>query len=96
MQDNYSTLIIPDLIITYYKYLLLEWRHFFPSPSMNIAVMELLILSYACKTSSAARIVAVMPYLPYSRQSRMRKRGSIACKLVAQMMKRSGKKRKYN
>ncbi|XP_065826018.1 phosphoribosyl pyrophosphate synthase-associated protein 1-like isoform X2 [Oscarella lobularis] len=59
-------------------------------PSMNIAVMELLILSYACKTSSAARIVAVMPYLPYSRQSRMRKRGSIACKLVAQMMKRSG------
>jgi ribose-phosphate pyrophosphokinase len=52
--------------------------------------MELLIMSYACKTSCALKIIAVVPYLPYSKQSRLRKRGSIPCKLLAQMMKKSG------
>lgn len=30
--------------------------------------MELLIMAYACKTSSAKSIVGVIPYLPYSKQ----------------------------
>lgn len=52
--------------------------------------MELLIMAYACKTSSAKSIVGVIPYLPYSKQCKMRKRGSIVTKLLAQMMVKSG------
>lgn len=52
--------------------------------------MELLIMAYACKTSSARSIVGVIPYLPYSKQCKMRKRGCIVSKLVAKMMCRSG------
>ncbi|XP_062507819.1 phosphoribosyl pyrophosphate synthase-associated protein 1-like isoform X2 [Corticium candelabrum] len=57
---------------------------------VNTSIMELLIMTYACKTSCALQIIAVVPYLPYSKQSRLRKRGAIPCKLLAQMMKRSG------
>jgi len=53
--------------------------------------MEMLIMAYAFKTSSARRIIGVVPYLPYSKQSKMRRRGCIASKLVAQMMSLSGK-----
>jgi len=56
----------------------------------NNNIMELLILCYACKTASARRIIGVIPYLPYCKQSKMRKRGSIVCKLLAQMLVRSG------
>ena len=35
---------------------------------INNIVMEMLIMSYACKTSSAGKIVGVIPFLPYSRQ----------------------------
>lgn len=52
--------------------------------------MELLILAYACKTSSARSIVGVIPYLPYSKQCKMRKRGCIVSKLLAKMMCKSG------
>ena len=52
--------------------------------------MELLIVAYAAKTSSARNIVGVIPYLPYSRQCKMRKRGSIVCKLLATMISRAG------
>ncbi|XP_065898569.1 phosphoribosyl pyrophosphate synthase-associated protein 1-like isoform X2 [Dysidea avara] len=52
--------------------------------------MEMLILAYACKTSSARRIVGVLPYLPYSRQSKLRNRGCIAAKLLASMMTKAG------
>ncbi len=34
----------------------------------NNSVMEMLIMAYACKTSSARKVVGVIPYLPYSRQ----------------------------
>jgi phosphoribosylpyrophosphate synthetase len=34
----------------------------------NNSIMEMLILAYACKTSSAKKIVGVIPYLPYSKQ----------------------------
>lgn len=56
----------------------------------NNNIMELLILCYACKTASARRIIGVIPYLPYCKQSKMRKRGSIVCKLLAQMSVRAG------
>ncbi|XP_070497845.1 phosphoribosyl pyrophosphate synthase-associated protein 2 isoform X2 [Chironomus tepperi] len=56
----------------------------------NNNVMELLIMAYACKTSSAKSIVAVLPYLPYSKQCKMRKRGSIVTKLIAKMMCNAG------
>ena len=39
------------------------------STQTNDAVMELLIMSAACKGGSAKSITAVMPYFPYSRQS---------------------------
>lgn len=57
---------------------------------VNNDMMELQILAYACKTSSSRNIVGVIPYLPYSKQSKMRKRGSIVCKLLAQMLSKSG------
>jgi len=50
-------------------------------------------MAYAFKTSSARRIIGVIPYLPYSKQSKMRKRGCIVSKLVAQMMCSSGKEK---
>ena len=57
---------------------------------VNNDIMELLIVAYAAKTSSARNIVGVIPYLPYSRQCKMRKRGSIVCKLLATMISRAG------
>lgn len=35
--------------------------------------------------------LGVMPYLPYSKQSKMRNRGAIAAKLMAQLLCRAGK-----
>ncbi|CAB0031545.1 unnamed protein product [Trichogramma brassicae] len=57
---------------------------------VNNNIMELLIMAYACKTSCAKSIVGVVPYLPYSKQCKMRKRGSIVSKLLARMMCKSG------
>ncbi|XP_059469927.1 phosphoribosyl pyrophosphate synthase-associated protein 2 [Neocloeon triangulifer] len=57
---------------------------------VNNNIMELLIMAYACKTSSANNIVGVIPYLPYSKQCKMRKRGCIVSKLLAKMMCKSG------
>ncbi|CAF0930249.1 unnamed protein product [Adineta ricciae] len=56
----------------------------------NDNLMELMIMSYACKTSCAKNIIGVLPYLPYSKQSKQKKRGCIAMKLVAQMLVRAG------
>ncbi|KAM9280849.1 phosphoribosyl pyrophosphate synthase-associated protein 1 isoform 4-T5 [Morus bassanus] len=52
--------------------------------------MELLIMAYALKTSCARNIIGVIPYFPYSKQSKMRKRGSIVCKLLASMLAKAG------
>lgn len=60
------------------------------SKDVNNSIMELLIMAYTCKTSSAKNIVGVLPYLPYSKQSKMRKRGCIASKLLAKMLVKSG------
>lgn len=58
--------------------------------SVNDSCMELFILASACKTASARRVVGVLPYFPYSKQSKQKKRGSIPAKLVAQMLKVAG------
>jgi phosphoribosylpyrophosphate synthetase len=60
------------------------------SKEPNDNVMELLIMCYACKTSCARNIIGVIPYLPYSKQSKMKKRGCIVSKLVAKMLTKAG------
>ena len=47
-------------------------------------------MCYACKTSCARNIIGVIPYLPYSKQSKMRKRGCIVSKLVGKMLIKAG------
>ncbi|XP_067928705.1 phosphoribosyl pyrophosphate synthase-associated protein 1-like [Watersipora subatra] len=58
--------------------------------NVNDDIMELLILGYACKTSCARNIVGVVPYLPYCKQSKMRKRGSVVSRLLADMIIKAG------
>ncbi|KAG0023205.1 hypothetical protein BGZ80_010110 [Entomortierella chlamydospora] len=61
------------------------------SPKINDSLMELLIMINACKGASAQRITAVIPYFPYSKQSKKKKhRGAIAAKLVANILAISG------
>lgn len=60
------------------------------SRDVNTAIMEFLIMVYACKTSCAKSIIGVMPYFPYSKQCKMRKRGSIVSKLLASMLCKAG------
>lgn len=57
----------------------------------NNDMMELMIIAYACRTSAASNIIGVIPYLPYSKQSKMRKRGCIVGKLIASMLGKAGK-----
>lgn len=59
---------------------------------VNTTIMEMLIMVYACRTSCAKSITGVLPYFPYSKQCKMRKRGSIVSKLIASMMCKAGKK----
>lgn len=61
---------------------------------VNTAIMELLVMAYALKTSCAKNIIGVIPYFPYSKQCKMRKRGSIVCKLLASMLAKAGKNNK--
>lgn len=57
------------------------------SPSINDSVMEMLIMIAACKGGSAKSITAVMPYFPYSRQSKKKShRGAITAKMLANLM----------
>ncbi|XP_074647290.1 phosphoribosyl pyrophosphate synthase-associated protein 2-like isoform X2 [Tubulanus polymorphus] len=58
--------------------------------NVNNDIMEMLILAYACKTSCSNKIIGVVPYLPYCKQSKMRKRGCIVSKLLAKMMDKAG------
>ncbi|CCJ29736.1 unnamed protein product [Pneumocystis jirovecii] len=61
------------------------------SNTINDHLMELLIMISACKGASAAKITAVMPYFPYSKQSKMRKhRGSITAKMIANLLTVAG------
>uniref|UniRef100_A0AAX7TC75 Ribose-phosphate pyrophosphokinase N-terminal domain-containing protein n=1 Tax=Astatotilapia calliptera TaxID=8154 RepID=A0AAX7TC75_ASTCA len=63
---------------------------FFTIRDVNTAIMELLVMAYALKTSCAKNIIGVIPYFPYSKQCKMRKRGSIVCKLLASMLAKAG------
>ncbi|KAI8902231.1 phosphoribosyltransferase-like protein [Globomyces pollinis-pini] len=61
------------------------------SHSMNDHLMELLIMISSCKSASAKRITAVLPYFPYNKQSKKKKtRGAISAKLVANMLTVAG------
>lgn len=57
---------------------------------VNNDIMELLILAYACKSACARKVIAVVPYLPYCKQSKRRNRGPITSKLLAKMLCASG------
>ncbi|WPG97858.1 Hypothetical protein R9X50_00064000 [Acrodontium crateriforme] len=61
------------------------------SSKMNDNVMELLIMINACKGGSAKSITAVMPYFPYSRQSKKKShRGAITARMLANLMNVAG------
>ncbi|XP_031667034.1 phosphoribosyl pyrophosphate synthase-associated protein 2-like isoform X2 [Oncorhynchus kisutch] len=57
---------------------------------VNRCLMELCVMAYGCVTACARSVCGVLPYLPYSKQCKMRKRGSIVCKLIASLMCRAG------
>ena len=59
--------------------------------NVNDDIMELMLMAYACRTSSARNIVGVIPYLPYCKQSKMRKRGSIVSRLLADLFTKAGR-----
>lgn len=60
------------------------------SPHINDHLMELLIMINACKSASAKRITAVIPYFPYTKQSKKKGRVAITAKLVANMLAVAG------
>ncbi|ODV94458.1 hypothetical protein PACTADRAFT_51294 [Pachysolen tannophilus NRRL Y-2460] len=61
------------------------------SPDINDHIMELLILISACKGGSAAKITAVIPMFPYSKQSKMKKhRGAITARMLANLLIMAG------
>jgi len=58
---------------------------------VNNHLMELLIMTDACKRASAARITTVIPYFGYARQDRKNKaRDPISAKLVANLITAAG------
>ncbi|KKK16405.1 ribose-phosphate pyrophosphokinase 1 [Aspergillus rambellii] len=61
------------------------------SKKINDSVMELLIMISACKGGSAKSITAVMPYFPYSRQSKKKShRGAITARMLANLLTVAG------
>ncbi|KAI9050560.1 hypothetical protein LZ554_005721 [Drepanopeziza brunnea f. sp. 'monogermtubi'] len=61
------------------------------SSRINDSIMELLILISACKGGSANKITAVLPYFPYSRQSKKKShRGAITARMLANLLHVAG------
>ncbi|KAJ4364567.1 ribose-phosphate pyrophosphokinase 1 [Neocucurbitaria cava] len=61
------------------------------SEKINDSLMELLIMISACKGGSAKSVTAVMPYFPYSRQSKKKQhRGAITARMVANLLHIAG------
>ncbi|KAI6796916.1 phosphoribosyl pyrophosphokinase, partial [Hortaea werneckii] len=61
------------------------------SSQINDNVMELLIMISACKSGSAKSVTAVMPYFPYSRQSKRKThRGAITARMLANLLNVAG------
>ncbi|KAI9769932.1 MAG: hypothetical protein M1840_003641 [Geoglossum simile] len=61
------------------------------STRVNDNIMELLIMISACKGGSANKITAVMPYFPYSRQSKKKShRGAITARMLANLLSVAG------
>lgn len=60
------------------------------SANINDSLMEMMIMAYACRSASAHTVIGVLPYMPYSKQCKMRKRGSIVAKLMAQSLSKAG------
>ncbi|KAI9832737.1 MAG: hypothetical protein M1826_001296 [Phylliscum demangeonii] len=58
---------------------------------INDSIMELLIMISACKGGSANKITAVLPYFPYSRQSKKKScRGAITARMLANLLSVAG------
>ncbi|KAF7560246.1 hypothetical protein G7046_g3914 [Stylonectria norvegica] len=63
------------------------------SARINDSIMELLIMISACKGGSANKITAVLPYFPYSRQSKKKShRGAITARMLANLLGVAGVK----
>lgn len=61
------------------------------SDSINDHIMELLIMISGCKGGSANKITAVVPFFPYSKQSKMKKhRGAITARMLANLLTMAG------
>ncbi|KAI9886786.1 MAG: hypothetical protein M1823_001429 [Watsoniomyces obsoletus] len=61
------------------------------SSEINDSIMELLIMISACKGASANKITAVLPYFPYSRQSKGKaQRGAITARMLANLLNVAG------
>lgn len=60
-------------------------------PTVNDHIMELLILISACRGGSASKVTAVIPQLPYLKQSKMKKhRGAITLRMLANLLVMAG------
>ncbi|CAK7271283.1 ribose-phosphate pyrophosphokinase 1 [Sporothrix epigloea] len=63
------------------------------SPKINDTIMELLIMIQACNGGSANKTTAVLPYFPYSRQSKKKShRGAITARMLANLLNVAGVK----
>src|SRR5688572_28834096 len=62
-----------------------------PTPASADNIMELLLLIYAAKRASSARVTAIIPYFGYARQDRKdQPRVALGAKLVANLIEAAG------